>query len=239
MADIQMDNALYKLIENKTPELAIQLLNSDTNYNIDCYSDELNKTTPLMTASYLDMTEVVSLLIIKGANLNLRDLTGMTALSHAAKDGNVDIVKILVAAKCDLNIVGGINEWTGQCRWSPLMIASSEGHIAIVDELLKGSADLHIKDFDGNTALMLAALNGHTDVIVMLHEKGADINTVNKDKRNALLLTLRKERNPTITALKLIELGCDHTLIDKDGKTASNYACWRPIIMEAINQLKK
>ena len=51
--------------------------------------------TSLMTAAALGQTEVVQLLLRRGADKNLSDADGDTALSHAKNAGHQEIVKLL------------------------------------------------------------------------------------------------------------------------------------------------
>lgn len=55
---------------------------------------------PEACAPFPNSLEVVKLLINKGANVNLQDRTRMTALTYAAKIGNLDVVNFLLPI-CD------------------------------------------------------------------------------------------------------------------------------------------
>ena len=68
-------------------------------------------------------------------------------------------------------------------RRTPLLLAASNGHEAIVKQLLKRGAELEAKD-SGNswTSLSWAAGSGHRAVVMLLLEAGAQLNT--KDGRS-------------------------------------------------------
>lgn len=65
--------------------------------------------TPLVLASEQGWTEIASLLLQRGADVDKEDdrllFRGTTALSHAARNGHIDVVKLLLAARAR---VGGV-----------------------------------------------------------------------------------------------------------------------------------
>lgn len=65
-----------------------------------------NGTTPLMEASLNGNAKLVTILIQKGAKLNIKDLRGETALQYALRANNMDIAKILVDHGADTSILG-------------------------------------------------------------------------------------------------------------------------------------
>jgi ankyrin repeat protein len=58
----------------------------------------------LIWASYENRVEVVKLLIEGGANLNMGDSVGRTALTWASSWNQVEVVKLLIEAGANLNI---------------------------------------------------------------------------------------------------------------------------------------
>jgi uncharacterized protein len=60
---------------------------------------------------------------------------------------------------------------------TPLIFAASNGHLDVVDCLLRHNADVKVKNQQGRTALIVACHQGHTDVVNrMIQEKEVDIN---------------------------------------------------------------
>lgn len=93
-----------------------------------------------------------------------------SALHTASWNGFEDVVCILIASDCDLNIVG--------CDGStPLTLASQQGHLAIVKKLLEFGCDVQKTAVLGEcrdvTALHLAARYGHRDIVAVLIRAGA------------------------------------------------------------------
>lgn len=89
-----------------------------------------------------------------GANINIQDGYGMTALMHATMSGHTEIVNVFIKAGADVNAKNNGD-------WSDLSI--------------RESVDLK-SDFEenyGDTALMCATCLGHTNVIKLLKDAGA------------------------------------------------------------------
>jgi ankyrin repeat protein len=120
--------------------------------------------TPLMTACLLGKVELVKLLIQRGADVNLSDNEGETALnSYAPIDGNPTIIQLLIRAGADINVKANDG-------WTALMNASAsqswkensrgtyldQENVKTVQILLKSGANVDAMNNDGSTALKLA-----------------------------------------------------------------------------------
>ena len=79
-------------------------------------------------------TNSVRALVAAGANVNLQDKTGKTALMNAVLHNNTEIVRVLVAARADLNL----KDYYG---WTALSEAAKEGYTEIVRVLIAAGAD--------------------------------------------------------------------------------------------------
>ena len=79
------------------------------------------------------------------------------ALGRASRDGDVDIVEILLAAGVNIH------------KWNDFAIRESaaQGRADVVKLLLEHGADVHA---DKDYTLRLAAYNGHTDVVSILED---------------------------------------------------------------------
>lgn len=91
-----------------------------------------------------------------------------TTLGHAAFNGQVEIVKLLIKHNADLN---HINENGG----SPIYVAAQNGHVKVVELLLNNGVNVNwaLKNA-GATSLFIAAQNGHAEVVRLLLAKGAN-----------------------------------------------------------------
>ncbi|MBY0449597.1 MAG: ankyrin repeat domain-containing protein [Cyanobacteria bacterium] len=176
--------------------------------------------TALTYAAYKGATskgydEITRLLIQNGADVNLQDGEGATALMYTVSAGNETLTRYLVEeAHANVNIVDRqkwsplmlalieeqeklalyliaknayINEHslTGE---TPLMIAAQSNQIEALNLLLDYLANPHAQDNHGNTALMLAIKQGQIRSMEAILQRQSSIEDVNKAGVNALLL---------------------------------------------------
>ena len=87
-------------------------------------------------------------------------------LINAAGRGDLSQVKMLLAAKADVNDDAGRGI-------TALMVASQNGHREIVQALLAAKANVNIKTRNGDTPLIAATQNGHEEVVHLLKKAGA------------------------------------------------------------------
>ena len=64
---------------------------------------------------------------------------------------------------------------TGEPNHTPLMVASGNGHVRVVQLLLEAGAQKEAVAADGSTPLMWAALEGRDSVVRLLLEAGAEM----------------------------------------------------------------
>lgn len=110
---------------------ACDVLNCLTENGADINAIRNDNCTPLMLASSRGYVDQITFLIKHGANVHLQDKNGDTALHHAARNMNnsLEIFCALTAA--------GASQMCNNQGLTPLLVASSIGNIAAVEELLK------------------------------------------------------------------------------------------------------
>ncbi len=94
---------------------------------------------------------------------------------EASKNGDVDKVKEILAAKPDL--INAKNERGA----TPLCHATEGGHQKLVEFLIANGANINDKDYAGRPALFGAAYRGHADIVKLLLDNDAEYNV--KDNR--------------------------------------------------------
>ncbi|MDD5056744.1 MAG: ankyrin repeat domain-containing protein [Sideroxydans sp.] len=130
--------------------------------------------TALMSAAWAGQTEVIRLLLEKGASVNEQNrYFGTTALMYSVD--KPDNVQLLLNSGADANMKNSHDR-------TALIIAADKSNTAAVKLLLDRGADVNVIDEDGRTALSVALLNKRgrpqKDIAIaqMLLDKGGDMN---------------------------------------------------------------
>jgi ankyrin repeat protein len=170
--------------------------------------------TPLLQAARYGDTATMTILLNGGADIAKAVREGETPLMAAARAGSASAVKLLIDHGADVNATESLWDETA------LMWATAEGHLDIVDTLLKAGADPNKKarvseitkrstrtDYPsgGFTALMWAVRDGHEDIVQRLLEGGADLNATNADGATPMMLAIINDRFDL--AVKLLGMG--------------------------------
>ena len=120
--------------------------------------------------------------------VNCQDEDGFTALIVAAKQGHVEIVKLLLNFECNVDIQEKLLGYTA------LIYASEYGHEEIFDLLLDHDCNVTIQSNrteGGNTAFISACRSGHYKLAIALIEAGCD--TSLRDRNGACGIDLIKD----------------------------------------------
>jgi ankyrin repeat protein len=128
---------------------------------------DLQRFDMLTIAVVQNDIEMLKLGLANGASA--RNVTGQsdaTALISAAHLGYVEFVKLLIDAKAPVDHVNAMG-WTALITAVVLGNGSKE-HVATVEALVKGGAEVEIKDRRGTTALGHARQRGYQDMIKIL-----------------------------------------------------------------------
>uniref|UniRef100_A0A673LSZ1 Ankyrin-3-like n=1 Tax=Sinocyclocheilus rhinocerous TaxID=307959 RepID=A0A673LSZ1_9TELE len=121
--------------------------------------------TPIHVAAFMGHENIVTQLTNHGASPNTMNVRGETALHMAARAGQANVVKFLVANGDD---------------HTPLHISSRLGKPDIVQQLLQHGASPDATTTSGYTPLHLAAREGHKDVASILLDNGASLGITTK-----------------------------------------------------------
>jgi len=159
------------------------------------YVDEEGEPHNLLMDSIIVENEEFALLLIRhGADIYHKDDHSVTTLLQAAHRGMVEVVRALLeshAANTDADpswIDAPSDEGV-----TPLLAASSEGHVAILSLLLAppaplAKANVNAKDKEGTNSLMAAAARGHLECVdALLKITGIDVDAQNADGHTALM----------------------------------------------------
>lgn len=157
----------------------------------------------LMKASYKGHTEVAKLLLQEGAQVDLQNNTGQSALL-CARDTKMMELLLKNGAHIDLQDNNGL---------TALMSASFRGDMEMVKLLLQKDAQVNLQNRVGWSALMWASNSGLTEMVNLLLRKGARVNLKNKAGFTALKLASESNKDTEVTNL-LLQNGAEVELDD-------------------------
>jgi uncharacterized protein len=192
--------------------------------------------TALMWAAAGRYSAITADLVQHKADVNIRTKSGSTALMFAAR-GDLASTRTLLAAGADTKVA--IPDWGG----TALIIASTMGQAAVVEELLKKGADSKQRDNNGFTALHSAVrdsdygadreqrvralatvkvlLANGADPNARLHQEKPTVRALNElqfEGATPLLLAAEVNNLPVIKAL--VDAGADPNIPTAFGTTA-------------------
>ena len=147
-----------------------------------------------------------------------------TPLIIAARNGNLETVKILLRYKADIESRGTLKFPDGDVveGCTPLWAAAATGHLDVVELLIEQNAEVDSRTLIGSTPLRIAAYNGWLDIVSCLVEHGADVNARQSFESTPLMITCLKGH--VNVATYLVEHGANIHLQDKEGNTCLYYA---------------
>ena len=159
---------------------------------------EKNGLTPLQVAVKKGNSDIVALLLERGANVNATAGNVPTPLQVALQQKpNVDmyVIGLLLENGADVNIV---NE---KCQ-TPLHLAVETDTPHVVALLLEKRPDANAKDSEGKTPLHRAILPDSNGVVVgLLLDGGANIHAEDKDGKTPLDLAIERKIDPIVNLL--------------------------------------
>lgn len=157
-------NLIYSKITSNYCNIRDYIIINNINLNL---IDDKNRT-PLLLASQLNLPNIVLALLECGANIDMPNNYGITALHEAAGNNCYDVVKILVEKGANINAVSEDNI-------TPLMCAVAWGYKNIVIYLLKCGANISIKDNYGMTAYDIANEKGEYEIVDLLQREAKQV----------------------------------------------------------------
>ena len=159
--------------------------------------------SPVADAAARDDLEAVRSMVKQGADVNVAQGDGRTALHWAAVNGNSEMAKLLIYAGA------GVNSLTRLGAYTPLHLASQVGHAGVAKVLLDGGADANALTSTGAvSALHFAAGSGNVELITALVDRGADANRAEQQwGHTPLMFAAAKGRTAAVRTL--LERGAD------------------------------
>jgi ankyrin repeat protein len=146
------------------------------------------QSSALHKAAEFGSIGLIKLILEKGGAVlfDKRDVKKATPLLIAAEHGREDVVELfLVEHKVDPN---------QYVHYTPLFLATQNGHYGVCKLLVDAGANVDIKDdTHGCTPLHLAASNNHLAIMRLLLENGATVDCVDKRGFTPLLMAATED----------------------------------------------
>ncbi len=216
----ESNRALIAAVHQGNNKEIVELLY--TKYNLD--PNFLDSYTALMYAANNNNTDIMTLLIEKGANVNFKNKLGDSALTIAVAglspnfyhhEPNIEAMRLLIekGAQADSNI---------------LVALALKGEASDIKNFFKQGVQVDSKELD--ESLIFMARKGDSQGVKELLNKGANINALYRDGKTPLMYAAEfAAKGGSIEALKLLlSKGAKINIKDSEGETALSLAAGNP-----------
>ncbi|KAK1420788.1 hypothetical protein QVD17_22654 [Tagetes erecta] len=197
----------------------------------DCYGEEelislLSKQNyagepPLYVAAEYGHVDLVRLLIDQCdiSTASIKANNGFDALHIAAKQGDLEVLKVLMEMHPELAMTVDISNTTA------LHTAAIQGNIGVMNYLLEIESSLaSIARSNGKTALHSASRNGHLDAVKALLEKAPGISgRIDKKGQTALHMAAKGQSHEVVEELIRVDPSLIN-MVDAKGNSALHIA---------------
>ena len=208
------DTALWYAYENGDEEMAEFLIKCGVNLNV-----VFNRQgyTPLQAAVKDREFEMARLFLRNKAFVDQKDKDGNTAFWYAYKQGDEEMMKLLIEYEGNLNIVFNKSGST------PLTKAVRDNKLETARLFLQNKASVGQKDGCGYSSLLYAYKIGDEEMVKLLIKYGADLNAVFNEGGSIPLIQAAKDKKFAMARL-FLQNKASVDQKDKDDNTALFYA---------------
>ena len=168
--------------------------------------------------------EVLKQMLDMGADPNIRDSNGWSALHYACQFGDLESVKILIENNANidtysnnqripLHLASNMNypevvkfllenksnpNYKDELGCTPMHLASKQGNTKCIEYLLLYGADLYCIDFRGWNILHYAAFHGHKKTVRFISKYDADFDILRDTRNSQNKLPIEIVRDPSV-----------------------------------------
>ena len=226
--DWDMHSLVCLRIEDVPKERRMQLLDIvyGSNEPITENSDD-NVKYAIIEAARFGLNDIIKILLERGANINVKNENGSTALSTASQytnDGSsIETIQLLLDNGAVINFQT-INGQTALMH--AVTFSNTTSSLKTVKYLLDNGADIHLKKNVGSSVLMLAARYSNTtssiETVQLLLDNGAHINDQSNTGATALVIAVQhSDEDSSLETVKLLlDNGANQHIRYGDGRTA-------------------
>lgn len=217
------DKLKLKKYDENTVIVHTEIYNKITNEVIEKENIEfkyLEKAIENLNASQIeecDMPCIINNLVTEALKIKKYENANRNEILMAlASQGSFEEIMELLQCK-DVNI-----DFIAENSWSPLLIATANGHYKTVKLLLENAAEVNIENAYGATSLIFASKYGKKRLTKLLIDYNADLNHQDMAGRTALMWATIEGH---INIVKfLLEKDANSLLQSKENLTALDYA---------------
>jgi len=199
---LQYDVSLFE-VDTKDIKIIEAVKNNDLEYieqnitSTNINTRDQTASTLLIIAAQKGYFDIVQHLVTKGANLDLMNSVGQTALHLAVYFGHEKIAEFLVKSGAD------VNKTDDRFKLTPLSAASRKNRLKIGKFLLQNGADIESKDgINSFTPLFWAVSYENIDFVKLLLKYKPDISHICKYKVDVFEMTGNKKVIELLTNYK-------------------------------------
>ncbi len=162
-------------------------------WGVDINKPDSYGTTPLMAASFKGYETLVRYLIDSGADMELRDQNGLTAIDYAVKNEKYEVAALIKKSI------------ENEKKVPRIFNAVAKGDYNRLKRFIEMGFDVNSKDVDGNFVLMNAVLKADMDIVQLLLENGALGNLKNK-KGEGIIDQIEKLETSSLKLVQMVAL---------------------------------
>lgn len=194
--DIERRSPIHYAAANGHTDIVSLLLARGVNVNLK----DKDLWTPLAHAAARGQDLMVQLFLSRSdTSIDIHDKYRRTPLLQAAREGHLEIVKMLLGSGSDPNS-------EDQDGMTPLLFAARNGHEVILKELFNtGKVHINLAGEKGRPLLQLAAENGRTEVLRMLFATGKADPLFHRAKLSGLPLQLAAKHGHASVIRELLD----------------------------------
>jgi ankyrin repeat protein len=170
-------------------------------------------STALFAALKDHDTRTLRWLLAKGVSPSLQDSSGHAVLGIAAQNGDLDAVRILLAAGAGINDADHFGP--------PIWYAVTFNQFDTVEFLLKHGAEVDVRNNMDQTSLIWAVRSHRTEMVALLLKAGADGNAV--DRTRVGLLTVASLANDLDIVRLLEKAGAHYASAQEEMMAAASF----------------
>lgn len=141
-----------------------------------------------------DEDKVLGILSADNKTINLKSISGKTALVYACLRGYIEVARILILNGANINIINS--------EITPLQAAVASRNYNLVFYLLNMDAEVNLRNKYGETALMYAVSWEEKVIVELLLNKGANPSLKNKKGVTALNLARQSNQQEIVNLLE-------------------------------------